>query len=512
MKSSYCLLCLFAKNSRFSAMFLTSLVLTLGNHSVCAGNATWNLAPTNNDWNTAANWTPNTVPGEADVATFNTFNITEITFSQESGVLEMLFSPGANSFNFTVSHFQGFTFAIVGLRNNSGVRQDFVADVDVDGKPGFILFEQHSTTSSQTFFTARPAISAGGSNGSVNFLDFASAGRGTFVNEGAALSGASGGQTLFFFDSRGGEGTLISEGGQVAGGLGGLILFLNHSNAANATLVAEEGIDGGSGGLIQFLDLSTGDTARVEVFGNGTLDVSAHTAMSLGSIEGDGLVLLAADKLTVGSNDLSTIFSGIIKEGGASGGSIVKTGLGTLTLVGASTYAGGTKVTQGILSASNTSGSATGTGPVNIDVGTLGGSGIIAGAVVVGTGSGAGAFLAPGIGTNKQTTLTIQSALTFNSDATYTDTFKGDKNRVRTDLVTANGVTINGATITISSSGQDRIRRGTVLTGISNTSANPISGTFANLPDGAIVTVNGNNLQASYSGGDGNDLTLTVVP
>jgi hypothetical protein len=24
--------------------------------------------------------------------------------------------------------------------------------------------------------------------------------------------------------------------------------------------------------------------------------------------------------------------------------------------------------------------------------------------------------------------------------------------------------------------------------------------------------VNGNNLQASYSGGDGNDLTLTVVP
>jgi hypothetical protein len=26
------------------------------------------------------------------------------------------------------------------------------------------------------------------------------------------------------------------------------------------------------------------------------------------------------------------------------------------------------------------------------------------------------------------------------------------------------------------------------------------------------VTVNGNNFQASYTGGDGNDLTLTVVP
>jgi hypothetical protein len=53
---------------------------------------------------------------------------------------------------------------------------------------------------------------------------------------------------------------------------------------------------------------------------------------------------------------------------------------------------------------------------------------------------------------------------------------------------------------------------GTVLTLISNTSANAINGTFSNLPDGAIVTIDGNNFQANYEGGDGNDLTLTVVP
>ena len=52
---------------------------------------------------------------------------------------------------------------------------------------------------------------------------------------------------------------------------------------------------------------------------------------------------------------------------------------------------------------------------------------------------------------------------------------------------------------------------GTIFTAISNTSSTAISGTFSNLPDGAIVNVNGNNLQASYTG-DGNDLTLTVVP
>jgi hypothetical protein len=51
-----------------------------------------------------------------------------------------------------------------------------------------------------------------------------------------------------------------------------------------------------------------------------------------------------------------------------------------------------------------------------------------------------------------------------------------------------------------------------VFTAISNTSATPISGTFANLADGSTLTVGRNNYQVSYSGGDGNDLTLTVVP
>jgi fibronectin-binding autotransporter adhesin len=56
------------------------------------------------------------------------------------------------------------------------------------------------------------------------------------------------------------------------------------------------------------------------------------------------------------------------------------------------------------------------------------------------------------------------------------------------------------------------LRQGLVLSVINNTSANPISGTFSNLADGGIVTINGNNLQASYAAGDGNDLTLTAVP
>jgi hypothetical protein len=57
-----------------------------------------------------------------------------------------------------------------------------------------------------------------------------------------------------------------------------------------------------------------------------------------------------------------------------------------------------------------------------------------------------------------------------------------------------------------------RLNVGSTCTAISNTAATPIAGTFANLPDGSIITIHFNNLQASYEGGDGNDLTLIVVP
>ena len=74
-------------------------------------------------------------------------------------------------------------------------------------------------------------------------------------------------------------------------------------------------------------------------------------------------------------------------------------------------------------------------------------------------------------------------------------------------------MTINsGATFTFVDTGTSTLTVGTVFTVINNISANPISGTFSNLPNGSTFTSNGNNFQASYTGGKGNDLTLTVVP
>jgi len=47
---------------------------------------------------------------------------------------------------------------------------------------------------------------------------------------------------------------------------------------------------------------------------------------------------------------------------------------------------------------------------------------------------------------------------------------------------------------------------------IANTAATPIGGAFANLPDGSIVVIGSNSYEVDYEGGDGNDLTLTVLP
>jgi autotransporter-associated beta strand protein len=213
---------------------------------------------------------------------------------------------------------------------------------------------------------------------------------------------------------------------------------------------------------------------------------------------------------------VSTTFTGLIQDGGSSGGTggaFAKVGLGALVITNANTYTGDTSVNGGTLTVSNTSGSGTGTGPVQVNAGILGGKGIIAGAVTVGADTVDRPHLAPASGSQTPATLTIQSTLTFKSQGGYNYLLRGNGHRVLTDRVNANGITIDsGATFTLLGQVRGTLQTGTVFTAISNTAAGPISGRFIDLPDGTIVNVNGNNLQASYTGGDGNDLTLTVVP
>ena len=370
-----------------------------------------------------------------------------------------------------------------------------------------------SSTADHATFTNNPAENGDG-GGKVGFHNDSSAGESTFTNNGSTTNIAGYGSAVFEDSSSAENATIINNGSSVDRGTGGLTMFSGDAAAGNSTLIANGGTN--EGGFVQFSYNSLGGTARMELFANGALDISDHNSpgVTIGSLEGDGLVFLGARNLSIGSNSLSTVFSGTIQDGGISGGaggSLTKLGTGTLKVGGDNSYTGGTVLAEGSLIVNNGTGSGTGTGAVQVDTGTLGGKGIIAGAVTIGTGSGTGAFLAPGADARKTNTLTIQRALTIKADGTYRCRLK--TKRTEADQVIANGVTIeSGAQFSFKQLGNKRLTVGTVFTAIDNISANPIPGTFANLPDDSTFVVGNNTYQVDYQGGDGNDLTLTVVP
>lgn len=51
---------------------------------------------------------------------------------------------------------------------------------------------------------------------------------------------------------------------------------------------------------------------------------------------------------------------------------------------------------------------------------------------------------------------------------------------------------------------------GNVFTLITNDGTDPVSGTFANLPEGSTIAINGTSFKISYVGGSGNDVVLTA--
>jgi autotransporter-associated beta strand protein len=534
------------------AVLFSALTLSLTNQSTRADSATWTGALSSN-WNDDRNWNPATVPdGPDDVATFAVSDQTAVDVNYEYGfeTNSIVFEPDASSFACSLTE-GDLSFSGAGITNNSGKLQTFdcksLCDICRGGYPNSFDFYNSATAGELTaltiegptedeifggqlwFYNSSTAGSAlitnaGGSNDSYSattfFVDESSAENATIINEGSTAPYA-GGRLNFDGNATASHATIINNGALSKDGQGGQVGFSGSSDSGDSTIIcngdtvgsdypATLSLGGPFGGGV-----GAGGRARVILHGNGELDVAGgvyRVKVTIGSIEGDGNIFLGdfvAGELTVGTNNRSTTFAGIIQDTSFfSGGELQKIGAGTLTLTGANTYAGSTTVKAGNLKINNSSGSGTGTGAVRVKGGTLSGRGTIAGAVTIGTGL-SGGILSPG--DENTGTLTIQSDVTFKTASTYA--YNINTNAAQADELIAKGVRINrGVVFCIVAFGHSQIAVGTVFTVIDNTAATPISGAFVNLRDGSTFVAAGNRFQVSYEGGDGNDLTLTVVP
>ncbi|HEY2711749.1 MAG TPA: autotransporter-associated beta strand repeat-containing protein [Chthoniobacterales bacterium] len=523
---------------------LAALLSILFSQAGIGGSAQWSATPTSSDWNTAANWVPNTVPnGPDDIATFGRSRTTVVTVSSDVQVSEIVFSRRASAYSIAPANdTTNLTVSGGGVINNSTIEQNLGGVVGPSSE-SYLIFDGSSTSGVLTTITQSFSFTETSSASTSSFVlgdafnpslfgDSATAANATFdvSNNGIIFSNTStaaeaiftlhgttgdllGGVAQFQDTATAGSAIFNIEGATSAGANGrGGVLFETSSTAESASIAAKGGTNGGAGGYVTFSDSSSGGRASITVLGNATLDnVGHHTVppLAIGSLAGSGIVLIGKNSLKVGTNSHDAVFSGTIQDSGGGGGGITKVGSGAWTLGGANSYLGGTFVSDGTLLVTNTTGSATGPGPVQVGSGTLGGSGIIGSALVLGDSQPSNGVVAPSAGGNAPTHLTVLGTLTFQFDGTYVCQI--DPKQRSADMITANGVLISpGALFNLNSPTNVRLHTGSAFTIIDNTAATAISGTFSNLADGASIRLGKNTYLASYEGGDGNDLVLTA--
>jgi autotransporter-associated beta strand protein len=180
---------------------------------------------------------------------------------------------------------------------------------------------------------------------------------------------------------------------------------------------------------------------------NGDLQLKPDSITTVEQLSGTGTI----SNQQAGTTSIITVtgtstFGGILAS---SSGALAlnKSSSGVLTLARDNSYTGGTTLDGGMLLVSNTTGSATGTGAVTLNGGTLAGQGIITGPVVAGSGAHT---IAPSATLSATTTgiLTL-GALTTNSNTTLAFHLltPGSSDTIR--ITNAGGLALNGGNIEV---------------------------------------------------------------
>jgi autotransporter-associated beta strand protein len=200
------------------------------------------------------------------------------------------------------------------------------------------------------------------------------------------------------------------------------------------------------------------------------------------------------------SGDGEGAVSGAIQNGGSAIVAIAKTGAGQWTLSGTNSYTGATTVSAGTLLIDGISVS-----PVTVAGGTLGGSGVISNKVTISAGSHA-----PGASVGIQTVcsnyvVATGGALKININGTNVGS---QYSQVAVRAGNAGTVTLAGALSVVARPG---LPKNSTFVIIDNDGTDPVAGTFIGLANNATFFQSGYTWRISYVGGDGNNVTLTIV-
>ena len=162
---------------------------------------------------------------------------------------------------------------------------------------------------------------------------------GSFTMSSGSLSGT-GKLTAITYALSGG--TVDAKLGSGTMTVSGDVMLNNTSDATTITIT-------NTGTLRLGADELLANTADVTINSGGALNLGGHTETIDELIDAGSVTGTTGAKLTVGDNDGTTEFSGVISGEMA----IAKTGSGTLTLSGANEYKGGTTISEGTLRLGN---------------------------------------------------------------------------------------------------------------------------------------------------------------
>jgi len=275
------------------------------------------------------------------------FTSTNVLFGGNSTAANGIFTTNRNGggnvlfFDAASAGDADFTLSAAGIGLNmlGGTLSNATVTVNSVAGSDTFAFLQFSATADHATLIVNGGVVPGGAQAKIIFVTGATAAEATLISNPTTVAGAAGGTLEFENGASAGDSNITVNGAAVTGNIAdGVLIFTGGRNttAANATIVATGGSNGGKGGLVQFLPNARGDTCRLELLGNSQLEMAADRDddLTIGSLEGEGTVTLGGHALNVGSNNLSTAFSGLIQDG-TGAGPLAKIGTGTLTLSGA---------------------------------------------------------------------------------------------------------------------------------------------------------------------------------